>query len=232
MTKPLRTRTKTSENYYINHKQTLLRDFDKTSQKFGRKALDLHFDADSTEKIIRESREEFEVLIPKLPYVGGKKSIWTTDLVRSAWALALYRTVKAQGKTAEDTGEILTKIVEMQLYSYPRFIRYLVGRWSFNRFSLRKMKKQASESQKRLFLENWIWNYISGDGKEFDFGYDITDCGLCKFFHNEGADELVPYLCATEFLKSTALGIRLVRKTTLAESHDKCNFRYKKGRVK
>jgi hypothetical protein len=80
-------------------------------------------------------------------------------------------------------------------------------------------------------MENWIWNYIPGDGKEFDFGYDITDCGLCKFFHNEGADELVPYSCATEFLKSKGLGMELVRTTTLAEGHDKCNFRYKKGRV-
>lgn len=157
------------ENYYIKQKQTLLKDFDKTSQKFGKKALILHFDPDLTDKIIRKSREEFEALIPKLPYVGGKKSIWTTDLVRSAWALALYRTIKTQGKTVQDAGEIPSEIVDMQLYSYPRFIRYLVGRLLFTRLSLRNIEKQASWSHELLFMENWIWNYIPGDGKEFDF---------------------------------------------------------------
>ena len=103
---------KSHENYYVKQKQTLLRDFDKTSQKFGRKALISHFNPDLTDKIIRKSRQEFEALIPKLPYVGGKNSIWTTDLVRSAWALALYRTIKGQGKTVQDTGEILSEIVD------------------------------------------------------------------------------------------------------------------------
>ena len=213
------------KNYYLENKQSLLRDFDKTVKKFGRKALLMHFDAGSTNTIIKEIRYRFEGLIPKLPYVGGKRSAWTTDLVQSAWALALYRTLQTLGLNADQTGKILFEVINLRLYSYPKVLRKLFGRWTFSQVSMRKMKKQAHESHQRFFPDGWVWTYKRGDGKDFDFGYDVIECGLYKFFQKEKAIELLPYLCQTEFLKSEALGTGLTRMTTLAEGQTVCNFR-------
>ena len=218
------------DGYYTDQKSKLLGDFSKFSEKYARRVLVSHYGKDLADTILKETRHEYEELIPKLPYVGGKKNPLTKSLVQSAWALALFRALKVHGETAEETGKMVYDMVEMQLRSYPKLLRYLVGRWYFTRYNYNKMKRQASDSQKRLYPEDWVWSFIRGDGKEFDWGMDNTECGVCKFFHAQDANELTPYLCKLDFGMSQALGMGLVRTMTIAEGDEKCDFRYKRGR--
>ena len=92
------------------------------------------------------------------------------------------------------------------------------------------MKKEAKRSQKRQYPEDFVFNYVEGDGKEFDFGMDFTECAVCKFFHSQGADEFTPFVCLYDFPVSRLTNSGLVRTMTLAEGAEKCTFRYKRGR--
>ena len=114
--------------------------------------------------------------------------------------------------------------------SIPRPLRYFGGRWQFTRFHTNKLKKQALASQERLYPDDWVWSFVQGDGEKFDWGPDNTECAVVKFFHAQGADELVPYMCRLDFAMSKAMGMGLVRTTTLAEGGTKCDFRFKRGR--
>lgn len=215
------------ENYYTSRKSKLLKDFDKYMRKHARKALVSHYGDDLTDTIARETRQEYEALIPQLSYIGGKKNPLTTNLIQCAWGLALYKVLKTHDKTAEEAAKIIYKAVEAQLRSSPKFLLRLLGRWMFAQY---RLKKQAAESQKRRYPEDWVWSFIKGDGKEFDFGMDFTECAICKFFHAQGADEFTPFLCLLDFPMSKAFGTGLVRTMTLAEGAEKCDFRYKRGR--
>ena len=215
------------ENYYTSRKSKLLKDFDKYTRKHVRKALVSHYGDDLTDTIARETRQEYEALIPHLPYIGGKKNPLTTNLIQCAWGLALYKVLKTHDKTAEEAAKIIYEAVEAQLRSSPKFLLRLLGRWMFAQY---RLKKQAAESQKRRYPEDWVWSFIKGDGKEFDFGMDFTECAICKFFHAQGADEFTPFLCLLDFPMSKAFGTGLVRTMTLAEGAEKCDFRYKRGR--
>ena len=215
------------DNYYTSRKSKLLKGFDKYRRKYSRKVLVSYCGDDLTNTIIKETRQEYEALIPHLPYIGGKKNTLTTNLIQCAWGLALYRVLKTHGKTAEEAAKSIYEMTETQLRSYPRFLLRLMGRWMFAQFRLRK---QAAQSQKRQYPEDWVWTFIKGDGKEFDFGMDFTECAICKFFHAQGADEFTPFLCSLDFSMSKAFGTGLVRTMTLAEGAEKCDFRYKRGR--
>jgi hypothetical protein len=217
------------DDYYVAQRSKLLRDFDMTVEKYGRRIIASRYGDDLAETILKEAHGEYEALIPRIPYVGGKKNMMETYLIQGAWALALFRALKNHGKTAEETGRICYEMVEAKLYSYPRLIRNLVGRWYFSR-SKSGIEKGAAESQKRLYPADWLWSFVQGDGKEFDFGMDMAECAMCKFFHTQGADELAPYMCLTDFAVSKALGLGLIRTTTIAEGGLKCDFRYKHGR--
>jgi hypothetical protein len=218
------------DDYYVAETSKLLRDFDKNIEKYGRRILASHYGEDQADTILKENHREYEALIPKIPYVGGKKNPLETYLIQSAWALALYRALKNRGRTAEETGSICYEMIEAQVYSYPRLLRDLVGRWYFARYRS-GVRKGSAESQRRLYPEDWVWSFIQGDGREFDFGMDMTECAICKFFHAQGADQLTPHLCRTDFAVSKALGMGLVRTTTLAEGGAKCDFRYKRRRA-
>jgi hypothetical protein len=69
-----------------------------------------------------------------------------------------------------------------------------------------------------------------GDGQEFDYGLDFTECGICEFYRAQRADELTPYLCLMDGVVSEVFCYGLVRYKTLAEGADVCDFRYKAGR--
>jgi hypothetical protein len=116
------------------------------------------------------------------------------------------------------------------LYSYPKLLRRVVGRWSFTGYNMNKLKKHAPTSQKRLYPEDWVWSFVEGDGKEFDYGIDVMECGVCKFFHAQGADELTPYMCRLDFALSEAFGMDLVRTMTIAEGGEKWDYRFKWGK--
>ncbi|MBW1717455.1 MAG: L-2-amino-thiazoline-4-carboxylic acid hydrolase, partial [Deltaproteobacteria bacterium] len=53
---------------------------------------------------------------------------------------------------------------------------------------------------------------------------------ICKFYRAQGADELAPYLCLSDYVVSDAFDRGLVRYKTPAEGAEVCDFRYKKGR--
>ena len=217
----------TFDDYYVAQKSNLMREFDRNNKYAGR-ILASHY-GDLADTIWKEAHREYEALIPKIPYVGGRKNPTQTSLIRSTWALALFRALKNHGKTAEEAGNICYEMTEAPLYAYPGLLRNLVGRWYFRRFRS-SMEKAAAERRKRLYPEDSLSTFIQGDGKEFDFGMDTTECAICKFFHAQGADELTPYMCLTEFAVSKALNMGLVRTTTIAEGGEKCDPRYKRGR--
>lgn len=90
----------------------------------------------------------------------------------------------------------------------------------------------ALESEKRKYSENFVYEFVEGEGKDFDFGLDYKECAICKFFHEKNADEFVPYMWASDIAESKYGGLGLQRTETLAEGGNECDFRYKKlGRL-
>lgn len=77
---------------------------------------------------------------------------------------------------------------------------------------------------------NKEFEFISGTGEEFDYGYDFLECAVQKFYHAQGADEFLPFYCFLDFAWSKVHGLGLSRTMTLAEGHMKCNHRFKQDR--
>lgn len=213
------------DDYYTSRKSQLLKDFDRSVERT--KGILSRYGGDLTDTMIREARQEYEALIPQLPYVGGKQP-FTQFIIATGWYLTIYRVLKAHGKTIEEIGKIIYEVTEAFLNAYPRFLRRLLGGMGFSRIYLRGLRKRAAESQKRRYPGDWVYTFVDG-GKGFDYGVDYTECGVVKFLDEQGASELAPYVCPVDILYSQALGWGLVRTMTLAEGYDKCDFRFKKG---
>jgi len=217
-----------ADSYYVRSKQKLMKSFDKRAGA-ARKVLTSRYGAQPADTILREARQRYEVLIHHLPHVG-EKNIFLGNLIQSAAALALYEVLKRYGKTVEEAGKILYDLVEEHVHRYPRF---LLRRVAGLRFSTRRLKKHAAESQERRHPGNWVFTFVEDGGedgeKEFDFGLDFTECAICKFYHARGADEFTPYVCLLDFPLCQACSMGMVRTMTLAEGHAKCDFRYRRS---
>ena len=62
-----------------------------------------------------------------------------------------------------------------------------------------------------------MFEVVEGDGHDFDFGVDYTECGVVKYLAREGAPDLAPYLCWTDYPLFAAARLRLDRTETLAQ---------------
>jgi len=216
-------------NYYISRKSELLESYDKGAKPLG-KILETRFDDKHMNTILIEARQEFEAIIHQLPYIGGDKNFNTKNLIMASSCLAIYRVLKDHGKTAEEVGQIIYEMTEA-LVDYPKFILHFIGRLKYGKGYEKKIKEWATESQKRQYPGDWVGTFVEGDRRKFDYGIDMTECGILKFFHAQGADEIVPYICVSmDGIFSKAFNRGLVRTMTLAEGCDRCDFRYKSGR--
>ncbi len=217
-----------TENYYASRKPKLLRDFDKTIGIVRRVFVSRYGDQLAT-TMLGDVRREFEVLIPRIPYPGDSAPrALKTFIVLSAWEISLYKGMKKHGKGVEEIWEVCQEAFKTRLEAIPRLVRYVLRLLFFSNFVKIKGREFAEESQKGQFGE-WEFEFVEGDGEDFDWGVNYTKCALHTFMCDQGAEELAPYACLSDIPMSDALGWGTIRTETLAEGFDKCNFRFKKG---
>ncbi|HEY3546833.1 MAG TPA: L-2-amino-thiazoline-4-carboxylic acid hydrolase [Propionicimonas sp.] len=185
-------------------------------------SLNSRFGASEADAIRREMLAEYGPIIPQVPYVGGRRNRYTPGLAMSAWALAIYRVLLRHGGTVQDAGEILHNYAKSTYQRIPRSLRARMLRPRKAR-----AEKQAKWTQQRRYPGDWLNAIVEGDGRTFDWGIDITECGMVKFFHAQGADELTPYMCDLDYVMAEAAGVGLTRTKTLAWGCDSCDFRWR-----
>ena len=218
-----------SKNYYLSQKKSLMRSFERAS-KWVMVPLVKRYGEELAQAIVHDARKDYETLIPQIPFIGGKKNRWTADLLESVQILALFRAIQAYGKTRSETAEVLYEGMQIRLASYPRFLLRLIGRVQFSNLFLKRLQHQAAETHKRAYPNNFVAEVVIGDGKEFDWGIDFTECAIQKFYRAQNALQFLPYLCRLDYLTSAAFGIGLARTKTLANGDERCNARLKQGR--
>lgn len=216
----------TNDNY-IPRSTKLLRGFDRSLARVKRMLI-ARLGENKAGTLIRMSREEYRILIPQIPYLG-EKNFDLFFLIPAIRYFAIYQTLRRQGWTPEDAGELIREISEAEFKAIPGFVRRVIGYIWFSPWFTGRLKKYAAESKLRKYPGGYVLDYVEGDGRNFDYGIDWTECGFCKFLRAQNAIELAPYVCAADKAASDMMGWGLTRTMTLSEGREKCDFRYKKG---
>ena len=120
-----------------NHKQPPL------ANRFGK---------EFSNAVVETARWEYETLIPQIPFIGGAKNRWTSDLIESAQILALFRAMQVHGKTPGETAEVLYEGMQIRFAQYPRFLLRLKSRWQFSSLFIKTLQHQAAETHKHPHL--------------------------------------------------------------------------------
>ena len=177
-----------------------------------------------------EARERFQVMARSLPYIGGKENELTEDLEQAAMALSFYQAMKTQSKTSDESGRIIYETVATNLAAYPGILFRSGWIYRTSSFGRRKNRRAADASKQRIYPGDWVFDYVKGDGKAFDWGIDYRECGNIKLCKAQNAEEFAPYLCIIDQLVFEKAGAGLVRTQTLAGGAEFCDFRFKSGR--
>ena len=213
-------------DYYVSRKAELLEGFDSRARRW-RTVLAQRYGDGLADTILGQAREEFEALIPEIPYIGGDENHLTGSLIGSARCLAFYRAMKARGKSVAEAGKILYDAVKAHSDAYVLKIPP-DQRLSRDRL-MRRRREQAERSQERRYAWDWVYEFVGGDGETFDYGYNYSECTTEKFYRAQGAAEFLPFYCFLDFPKCELGGLGLTRTTTLSEGGERCDFRFTEG---
>ncbi len=222
-------KTDGNSDYYLGRMKKYWKQLGRLFQSSS-KILPKYLAATLAENVGEETYNEFKIVLSELPYIGGDENMLTFTFVSSAAALAYIRVLEKHGLPVETIGMVLNEVYDDVFTSLPGFVKWWL-RWSEFSFSHQnKLKAFAKESQLRKYPNNWVMEYVEGDGIEFDFGCNYTECAVLEFFRKMDAEKYMPYVCAMDLTSSKALRTGLHRTTTLFYGGDCCDFQYKKNR--
>jgi hypothetical protein len=210
----------------VNDYRKLLKSFDRTTARIRQVLISVYGKANA-DNIIRESRREYEAIIPQIPYIGDRNPL-RIFLHTTSCYLAFYRILRERGLSIEEAGRMLCRMNEAEIKAIPYPVRRMIGWLWFSPWLIRRFRKRAEESQERRYPDNYVLTFVEGDGRTFDYGIDYTECAGCKFLKQQNAAELAPFMCKFDKVASDLLGWGLTRTMTIANGHEKCDFRFKK----
>jgi hypothetical protein len=214
--------------YYSTRKEKLLKDCDSTSALMEA-SLVARYGKEFTSTLQREVRQEYEKLIPDIPYIEGSRArLLNSFLLISAQELAVYKAMKKHGKPPGEAWELCHEALRFRLAEVPQWKRSLLRRIMFSRLVRKIVARRARQGEKVCFGDFEV-EYVISEGDEFDFGVNYLQCGNYTFVKTHGGEEFAPYVCMSDIALSEAMGWGLIRTQTLADGCAHCDFRFKKG---
>ncbi|MFC1878796.1 L-2-amino-thiazoline-4-carboxylic acid hydrolase [Chloroflexota bacterium] len=219
----------TQTNYYLDRKEKYWKQLERLFRS-SNKILPEYMQTATVENINEETRIEFEILLSQLPYIGGEKNIFTFTFVSGAAALAYIRILEKHSLPVDTIGELLNKVYADVFASLPRFVKWYFRWLEFSPGHKKKLRAFAEESRLYKYPDNWVMDFIEGEGEKYDFACHYTECAVLKFFRKMEAEEYMPYICVMDLTSSKALRTGLFRTTTLFYGGDCCDFQFKKNR--
>lgn len=206
--------------YYISQKPVLLKNFNEFVQRI-KIFLTAEYGEKFSSEVIDEMLDDYEDIIPEIPYIGGKNNPMTQNLLSSVNYFIVYPVLKRKNKTLNEICHICYKQENEFLKINNKEIFQITNP------DARDVLKYLAD-QSGLYPDDFVYKIVEGEG--FDVGLDFTECAIYKFFHKKDADEFLPYLCAMDIPMSKYGNLGLHRTKTLVDGFDVCDFRYKAGK--
>ncbi len=219
------------EDFYIRKKRKFMRSFDERLIAVNEE-LCKKFDDKKSEELISQMKAEFEKLLPDIPYIGGQKNPTTLILVGSITDLAIFRTLEKIGFSFREIGEFHYNYVMAALKLRKEALEK-AGRdpsqYPFDPVYMDYQKKLTEETQMKLYPDDWVMDFIEREGDSFEWGWDITECGVQKAFKKLGDEKYLPFICLGDHYEAEGLGFGFSRTQALGFGAPFCTHRFVKN---
>lgn len=219
------------EDFYIKRRPRLMAQFNKLLS-FAKEIMAKNFDRDVVDDIVSQMTNEFDMLIPEIPYIGGEKNPFTPILLDCIAGFAMISVLEKKGLSYWEIGEFsydFWEIINRKRRNKLEKAGQDPAQLLFQENYLQYLGILAKQSQNKRYPEDWVMEFIEGDGKTFDYGLDFSECGVLKFAKKKGMEKYVPFLCLADFAEANITGYGFKRTQTLGNNASKCDQRFSKN---
>lgn len=208
--------------------EPLLQQYDKRAQ--WRRALYLQlFDENEIDHVLDEMRDRYEALIPEMPYIG-ESNFHMQWFIPNSEKLAEYLVAENYGITKKDFSNLhLTQASKDLLDNYTEAELIGIGKMQFGYQTELFMMATALWSQFRMYPDDYVIYFRKGDGVDFDWGLDYTQCANVQLYKKYDAleDLLLPMVCTQDYIAGSAMRTGYHRTMQIATGDPICDLRWK-----
>ncbi len=207
--------------------EPLLQQYDERAQ--WRRELYLQiFPEDEIDDILAEMRQSFADIIPEMPYIG-ESNFHLQWFIPNSEKLAEYLVVKNYGVTKKEYSNLhLTQASKDLLDNYTEAQLIGIGKMQFGYPTELFMMATALWSQFRMYPDDYIIYFRKGDGVDFDWGLDYTQCANVQLYKKYDAqDLLLPMVCTQDDLAGSLMRTGYRRTMQIATGDPICDLRWK-----
>ena len=188
------------------------------------------FGEDAVDEIVDKMRTSYADLIPEIPFIGDDNFhlVW---YIPNSEKLAEYLVAKDYGMTVKSFAQLHIDDALSQLMQGTEEQRRAIGAMQFGPKAEKKMRWEAFKTKLRLYPDNYIMTFRKGDGTDFDWGLDYTQCANCALYnkYGEAGDLLFHMVCKMDYVAGKALYAGYHRTTQLSTGGTMCDLRWKQG---
>lgn len=188
------------------------------------------FGEDAVDGILDQMRDSYASLIPEIPFIGDNNFhlVW---YIPNSEKLAEYLVAKNYGMTEDSFAQLHIDDALKQLLQMPEEQRRAIGAMQFGPKVEKQMRWEAFKTKLRFYPDNYIMNFRKGDGTDFDWGLDYTQCANCALYKHKYGEATLLFLmvCRMDYVAGKALYVGYHRTTQLSTGGPKCDLRWKKG---
>jgi hypothetical protein len=218
------------DDFYTRKKVKFMKSFEERLNAV-KEELVKKFDDKKSDDIIDQMRVEFEKILPDIPYIGGQKNSTTLVLLKCVSDLAVFRVLEKLGFTFREIGEFHYKYV-LRAQNVRKQILESAGRdpsqYPFDPVYVDFQKKLTAETQKKQYPDDWVMEFVEGDGENFDWGWNIKECGVQKAYKKLGDEKYLPFICLGDHYEAEGLGYGFTRTQALGFGAPLCTHRFVK----
>lgn len=218
-------------DYYLKKKSKFMKDFDE-DLTVAKETLRSRFDANKIEQMIKSIKKKYENMLTEIPYIGGQRNPTTLVLLKCVSSLAIFLELEIEGFTFKEIGEFFYNY-SLGLHSRRKRILEKAGRvpslYPFDETYVDYQKKLCENTLKKEYSGDWVMEFVEGDGRNFDWGWNIYECGVQKAYKAFNGERFLPFMCLGDYYEAQVLGFGFSRTQTLGFGAPLCDHRFIKN---
>lgn len=203
------------------------RRFDRSFKRYRRLLVERH-GREFAAQVSERARREYRAVLSDSPRFAGRVNLFNWVVGEGALIIAFHQSMRAMGKTVEDTMEIVYDATERSYESQPNPLRFLVRKIAFGPVFFRIASRSAALVGQHP--EGWKMQYRKDDGRDSDWNVEVTECGVLKYFEKHGVPELAAYCNFLDYLQSRTYGMGMINPTNIGQGDAVCLQLMKQGR--
>ena len=218
------------QNYWENNQKKSLKGYQKHIDVFA-SAMRAYPERIGEAQFLREAKNEFIELLPRLPlHPGSKRHLFNQLMPALATIAAAYRVLKRHGYTAEQIGRLEYEGYLQMFGKIPRPIRQVARRLMvstlFSKFMGPTVRKMTASGNEDTFFIEYAFQKKPCQATTMT----CTQCGMITFIEANGLEEMKGLCNVFDFAQAEAFGLGLNQPSCIGQGDATCRYVFTKDK--